>query len=60
MIDLVLVKKDMLRYMQDEGAVRRIGRGLLGQHVLLCKVRLHVHGLRREVVNGRSRIRGKK
>ena len=27
-IDLVLVKKDMLRYVQDAGALRVMGRGL--------------------------------
>ena len=36
MIDLVLVKKVMLRYMQDVGAVR----GLSNPHVVLRKVRL--------------------
>ena len=28
MIDLVLVKKDMLRYVQDARTLRRMGRGL--------------------------------
>ena len=40
MIDLVLVKKDMLLYMQDVKGVRRMERGLLGHHVVLFKVRL--------------------
>ena len=39
-IDLVLVKRDMLRYVQDVRAVRGIGRGLSDHHVVLCKVRL--------------------
>ena len=40
MIDLVLVKKDKLRYMQDVRAVRGIRRGLSDHHVVLSKVRL--------------------
>ena len=39
-IDLVLVKRDILRYVQDVRAVKGIGRGLSDHHVLLCKVRL--------------------
>ena len=38
--DLVLVKKDMLRYVQDVRAVRGMGQGPLDHHVVLCKVRL--------------------
>ena len=41
MIDLVLVKKDMLLYVQDVRAVRGMGRDLLNHHVELCKIRLH-------------------
>ena len=40
MIDLVLGKKDMLRYVQDVRAGRGMGRGLSDHHVILCKVRL--------------------
>ena len=40
MIDLVLVKKDMLRFVQNVRAVRGMGRGLLDHHALLYKVRL--------------------
>ena len=40
MIDLVLAKKDMLRYVQDVRAERGMGRGLSDHHVVLCKVRL--------------------
>ena len=40
MIDLLLMKKDMLRYVQDVGAVKGMGRGLSNHYVLLCKVRL--------------------
>ena len=40
MIDLVLVKRDMLRYMQDIRAVRGMGRGLSYHHVALCKLGL--------------------
>ena len=40
MIDLVVVKKDMLLYVQDVRAVRGIGRHLSDHPVLLCKVKL--------------------
>ena len=39
MIDMILVKKDMLRFVQDVRAVRRMGRGILDHNVVLCKVR---------------------
>ena len=60
MIDLVLVKKDMLLFVQNVMAVREMGRGLLDHHVTLCKVRL-IRALikRREVFQAR-RIRCKK
>ena len=61
MIDLVLVKRDMLRYMQDMTAVKGIGRGLSDPHVILCKVRLVGAWIkRREVVAGARRIRSEK
>ena len=40
MIDLVLVRKVMLRYVQDVRKVKGMGRGLSDHHILLCKVRL--------------------
>ena len=40
MIDLVMVKEDMLHYMQDMRAEREMGRGLSDHHVVLCKVRV--------------------
>ena len=40
MKDLVLVKKDILRYVQDVRVVRGMDRGLSDHHVLLCKVKL--------------------
>ena len=40
MIDLVLVKKDMRRFVQDVRAVRGTGREILDHHVVMCKVRL--------------------
>ena len=46
MIDLMLVKKDLLRYVQDGRAMRIMGRGLSDHHAILCKVRLVWHGLR--------------
>ena len=39
-VDLMLVKKAMLRYVQDVRRVRGMERGILDYHVLLCKVRL--------------------
>ena len=52
---------DMLHYVQDVGAVRRMGRGLSHHHVVLCKVRLVRAWIkRREVVVGRRRIRSEK
>ena len=40
MIDLVLVKRDMLRYVQDVRTVSGMGRGLSDHHVVLYKFRL--------------------
>ena len=40
MINLVLVKKDTLRFVHDLRAVREMGLSILSHHVLLCKVRL--------------------
>ena len=40
MIDLVLVKKNMLRYVEDERPVRRMGRSLSDHHRVMCTVRL--------------------
>ena len=37
MIDIVLVKMDMLRYMQGVKAVKGMGQGLSDHHVVLCK-----------------------
>ena len=61
MIDLMLVKRDMLRYVQYVRVVRGMGRGLSDHHVVLCKVRLVGARInRREVVVGSRRIRSKK
>ena len=61
MIDLVLVKKDMLRYVQDVRAVRGMGRGLSDHHVVLGKVGLVGTWIkRREVVVGGRWIRSEK
>ena len=60
-IDLVLVKRDILRYVQDVRAVRKMGRGFSEHHVILCKVRLVGEWIkRRGVVAGASRIRSEK
>ena len=61
MIDLVLVKKDMLHFMQDMRAVRGMARAFSDHHVVLCKVRFVGTWInRREVVNGARRIRSEK
>ena len=61
MIDMVLVKKDMLRYVHDMRVVRGMERGLSDHHVVLCKVRLVGAWIRRrEVVVGARRIRNEK
>ena len=58
MIDLVLVKRDILRYVQDVRAVRGMGRSLSDHHVVLCKVRLlRIWIKKRKVVIGARRIR---
>ena len=52
-IDLILVKKDMLRYVQNVRAGRGIVRGLLDHPVVLCEVRLVGAWIkRREVADG--------
>ena len=60
MIDLVMVKRDMLKYVQDVRAVRGMGQGLSYHHVVLCKVRLIGAWIKREVVVGARRIRSEK
>ena len=58
MIDLVLLKRDMLRYVQYMWAVKEIGRGTLGNYVIMCKVRfLGAWTKRRKVVVGARRIK---
>ena len=61
MIDLVLVNKDMLYYVQYVRAVRGIGTRPLRSPFLLCKVRLIGTWIkRREVVDGVRSIRSEK
>ena len=58
---MVLVKRGMLRYVQDVRAVRGMGRGFSDHHVVLCKVRLvGVWIKRRGVVVRARRIRSEK
>ena len=58
MIDLLLVKKDILRYVQYLRAVRGMGRGISDHHVLLCKIRLVGTWIkRRELVDGARSIK---
>ena len=61
MIDPVLVRRDMLQYVQDVKMVRRMGRGLSDHHVVPHEVRLVESGIRwREAVDGARRIRSEK
>ena len=61
MIDLLLVKSDMLQYVQDVRAVREMGRDFSDHYVVLCKVRLVGAWIKRtEVVGGARRIRSEK
>ena len=61
MIDLVLVKKDMLCYVQYMRAVRGMRRGLSDHHVVLCKVMLVGAWIkRREGGVGARRFRSQK
>ena len=61
MIDLVLVKRDMLRYVQDVRVVRGMGCGLSNHYVILCKFRLVEAWIkRREVVVEARRIEARK
>ena len=61
MIDMVVVKKDMLCCVQDVRIVRGVGRGLSDHHVLLCKARLVGAWIkRREGLVGARRIRSEK
>ena len=61
MIDIVLVKKDMLHYRRDVRSVRGMGRGLSDNGVVLCKVRsVGTWIKRREVMVWARRIRSEK
>ena len=61
MIDLVLVKRDMLQYVQNDRKLREIGRSLSDHYVAFCKVRLvDIRIKRREEVNGTKRVRNEK
>ena len=55
MIDLVLVRKDILRYVQDVRTVRGMGRGLSDYHVVLCKIKLVGTWIKRSKVIVRAR-----
>ena len=58
MIDLVLMVKDILRFVQD---VRGMERCLSDHHVIPCKVRLAGAWIKmRKVVVGAKRIRSEK
>ena len=58
MINLVLVKRDVLRYVQDVRPVKGKGRGLSDHYVVLFKVKLVGAWIeRREVVVVARKIR---
>ena len=60
-IHLVLVKRDMLHYVQDVRVLKGMGRGLSDHHVSLCKVSLVGAWIKkRDVVIGGKRIRSEK
>ena len=60
-IDLVLMKKAMLCYVEDWRVVRGTGRGLIDHHAVLCKVRLVGMCIKRsELLNGARKIRSEK
>ena len=59
MMYLVLVKKDMMHYVQNVMAVREMGQDLQDHHILQ-KVRLVSGQIKREVVDGTRRIRSEK
>ena len=61
MIDLVLVKRDILRYVQDVRVMRGMGHDLSDHYVVLCKFRLVGAWITRiEVVVEARRIRSEK
>ena len=61
MIDLVLVRKDMQRYMQDVRTVRGMGQVLSDHYVVLCKIKLVRTWIKRsDVVNEVRKIRSEK
>ena len=61
MIDLVLLKIDMLHYVQDIRVVSRMGEGLSDHYVILCKVRLVGAWIKRiDVVYVARKIRSEK
>ena len=56
-IALVLMKKDMLRYVWDVRIVRGVVRGLV-DHIVLCKVRLVVAWIKRIEIENEDRSIG--
>ena len=50
MIDLVLVKKEMLKYMLDVKSVRCLEMGLSDHYVVLCKIKLVGTWMERKVI----------
>ena len=61
MCNKIYIYRDIVRYVQDVGAVKEMGQGLSDHHVVLCKVRLVGSWIkRREVMVGVRRIRSEK
>ena len=55
-IDLMLVKKDMLHFVQDVLAVRGMGQGLSDHHAAVCNVRLVGAWIKRKVIVDEARM----
>ena len=61
MLDLVLVKKDILLYVQDVREVKGMAHGLSYHNVVLCKFRLVGAWIKkRKIVDGTRRIKSEK
>src|SRR5678816_3166872 len=60
MIDFVLVKKEMLKYVLDVKSVRGLGMGL-SDHYVLCKIKLVGAWMERKVIRKEvGKIKGEK
>ena len=61
LIDLVLVKKEMQKYVLDVKAVRGLGMGISDHYIVLCKIRLVGTWMeKKEIRKGVGRIKSEK